>query len=90
MTILNKTTCHRNRYRLIPGSQGNYGELEGHPNHRYVVVNGVDRGNGYQGYTSVSYFLTSSLFPAAAKAALRKLLTAKELTFIETSKQENP
>ena len=53
--ILNKTTKSSDRYQIIAGSQGNYGEPKGSPNHNFVVVRGVDRGNGYQSYLAVSY-----------------------------------
>ena len=55
--ILNTTKSSRNRYRLISGHMGNYNKPSNSPNHRYVVVNGIDRGNGYQGYMSVTYAL---------------------------------
>ena len=40
---------------LVAGSQGNQGLLSAHPNHHFVLVEGVDRGEGYQGYLAVSY-----------------------------------
>jgi len=55
--ILNKTKFHRERYQIVKGSMDSYGEEFGHPNYHYEIVNGIDRGNGYQGYMSVSYFL---------------------------------
>lgn len=73
--ILNKTTKHRNRYRIIPGSQGNYGNPDYYPTHKFIIVNGIDKGNGYQGYYSITYFLTEMGYvPIEAKNNLKKFL----------------
>ena len=55
--ILNKTQSSSQRYRIQPGSMGCAGEPENHVTSNFVIVNGVDKGNGYQGYMSVEYFL---------------------------------
>lgn len=69
--ILNKTTKTIDRYRIIAGSQGNHGEPKGSPNHKFVVVNGVDRGNGYQGYIAVDSALgKQSYLPLEARRNL--------------------
>lgn len=65
--ILVKTKHSRDRYRLIDGSMGNYGNPANHVNHKYKVVEGIDRGHGYQGYMAVSYALTLSYIPQEAK-----------------------
>lgn len=76
--ILNKTTKHRDRYRVIPGSQGNYGDPDYYPTHKYTIANGIDRGNGYQGYSSITYFLTEMEYvPIEAKNNLKKFLKEK-------------
>lgn len=56
--ILNKTRSHRDRYRIVPGNMGNHGDPKDYPTHKYHVVNGVNRGNGYQGAMSVEYFFS--------------------------------
>lgn len=56
--ILNKTKNSRDRYTLINKGMGGFGLPENHPNNMYSVINGVDRGNGYQGYMSIDYFLS--------------------------------
>jgi len=55
--ILNKTRKSSERYTLISGSMGCYGTPPNHVNNFLEVVGGIDRGNGYQSYSSVSYFL---------------------------------
>lgn len=64
---LTKSISSRERYYLVNGSQGNAGDPKNHANHYYHIVNGIDRGNGYQGYISVSYFLTLDYIPQSAK-----------------------
>lgn len=55
---------------------GSSGEPDSSPNHKFVVVNGVDRGRGYQGYTAVNYFLTEDkCAPEEAKEKCREVLT---------------
>lgn len=56
--ILNKTRRSSDRYTLISGSMGSHGEPRSNsPNHKFKIANGVDRGNGYQGYMAVNYAL---------------------------------
>ena len=79
-TILNKTTKASNRYRLVyekGHGTGGYGDGADSPQHDYTVVNGVDRGHGYQGYLSVSAALSASWVPAEAKSRLRVILRHK-------------
>lgn len=74
--ILNKTRKHRDRYILVNGPQGNYGYPPNHANHKFHVANGIDKGNGFQGYLSVSYALDKdSYVPEEAKNRLRQILT---------------
>lgn len=54
--ILNKTTKHRDRYRILPGNMGNHGDPSTSPNHKYHVVNGV--GPNYCGSMSIEYFFS--------------------------------
>jgi DNA-directed RNA polymerase subunit RPC12/RpoP len=76
--ILNKTIKHRDRYKVIPGSQGSYGDPDYYPTHKYTIANGIDRGNGYQGYSSITYFLTEMEYaPIEAKTNLKKFLKKK-------------
>jgi len=53
---------------------GNAGEKPNHANHFLQVVNGVDRGNGYQGYMAVSYALEQNYLPESAKAIIRRTI----------------
>jgi hypothetical protein len=64
---LTHSKSSRERYYLVNGKMGGYGEPENHANNVFEIVNGIDRGNGYQGYTSVSYFLTEKHVPQSAK-----------------------
>jgi len=68
--ILNKTKNSSERHTLISGSMGSAGEPATSPNHKFKVANGVDRGNGYQGYMAVSYFLNGECY--APKEAVNK------------------
>jgi len=72
--ILNKTKNSSERYTLISGSMGNHGEPETSPNHRFCVANGVNRGNGYQGYTAVNYFFTQDYIAQEIKDELKRVL----------------
>ena len=73
--ILNKTTKSSERYCLINGSMGNSGEPETSPNHKFEVVNGIDKGNGYQGYMAVTYAISDeSYMPEDAKKKLKETL----------------
>ena len=76
--ILNKTTKHLDRYYLINGCMGCYGEPESSPNHKYEIANGVNRGYGYQGYMSVTYALSNeSYMPKEVKNTLISILKLK-------------
>ena len=52
-----------------------------HANHVYEIVNGVDRGRGYQGYTSVSYFLTQAHIPQSAKDKVIEICKNENLDY---------
>ena len=65
--ILVKTKHPRDRYRLISGPMGSAVTAANHANNRFQIVEGIDRGNGYQGYMSISYFLTLTYVPQSAK-----------------------
>jgi hypothetical protein len=60
---------------------GNYGEPANHANHKYHIVNGIDRGRGYQGHMSVSHFLTLDYIPNSAKDKVIALLKSENLAF---------
>ena len=65
---LNTTRNSRNRYYVVKGGQGNYGLPKHYPDHNYGLVAGVDRGNGYQEYTSITYALNhQNYFPQEAR-----------------------
>jgi len=72
--ILNNTIKHSDRYSLINEGQGGYGDPLYYPTHKFCVVNGIDRGNGYQGYLSVTYALQHDSVPKEVKARLKALL----------------
>ena len=77
---LTKSKSSRDRYYLVSGSMGNYGCAANHANNHFEIVNGIDRGYGYQGYQSVDYFLKSDYIPHEAKAKVREVLKSKGLT----------
>lgn len=73
---LNKTRRHSERYWLKSGNMGGHGDPKNHANNNFEVVNGIDQGNGYHGYMSVSYALSpDSYMPKEARITLRKTLT---------------
>ncbi len=78
-TILNKTKKSSDRYTLINEGMSGHSEPKNSPLHNYSVANGVDRGYGYQGYTSINYFLEDEHISNSIKLRLRKEL--KKLGF---------
>lgn len=54
--ILNKTPFHNQRYRIVEGEMGSYKEPSDSPCHKWQIVTGIDRGNGYPSYMSIDYF----------------------------------
>lgn len=79
--ILNKTKNSSERYTLISGSMGNSGEAANHANNHFEIVNGIDRGNGYQGYISVSYFLTLDYIEQDMKDKVKAFLKERNLKY---------
>jgi hypothetical protein len=79
--LLNKTKSSRDRYYLISGQMGSYGEIATHANCNYEIVNGIDRGGGYQVYMSVSYALKCKYFPQEAKDKVIEILKKENLTY---------
>ncbi len=79
--LLNSAKSSSDRYYLIDGSMGSYGEKPNHVNHKYQIANGVDRGNGYQGYMSVSYFLTLDYIPQEAKEKVISICKEQNLIY---------
>ncbi len=80
--ILNKTTRARDRYRILiepngKNGSGSYGEPPDSPLLKYSIVEGSDRGNGWQGYMSIKYILETDYIPAEAKRNLIKFLKSK-------------
>lgn len=73
---LTSSSSSRDRYHLVRDGQGmgGYGQEKSHYINQWVVVNGVDRGNGYQGYMSVDYALSDGHLPDSAKQIIRKTL----------------
>lgn len=71
---LTKSRSVRERYYLIRDGKGMGGA--GNPTEHYlnnwVVVNGVDLGNGYQGYMSVDYAI--EILPAEAATIIRQTI----------------
>lgn len=93
--VLNRTRKHQDRYQIVPGSMGNSADPKHWPTHRYEIVSGIDRGNGFQGYTNLTYFLTECPgVPAEAKRACRKFLEnrgyADYLQEIDEKKTQSP
>lgn len=64
---LTHSKSSRDRYYLVSGSMGNAGTPSNHANNKLEIVNGIDRGNGYQGYMSVDHFLKQEYIPQSAK-----------------------
>lgn len=60
---------------------GGNGEPENHVNNRYQVVNGIDKGRGYQGYMAVDYFLEQSHFPQDAKDKIIDICKKENLIY---------
>lgn len=71
----------RDRYYLIKDGRGmgGAGKPEDHYLNQWVVVNGTDRGQGYDGYYSVDYALSDEVtwIPDHAKDLIRKTLNLK-------------
>lgn len=82
--ILNKTQNSGDRYRIIPGSKGCHGCPANHANHKFEIANGVDRGNGYQGYTSISYFLTQEFISQDIKDKVIRFCKDRKLIYSNT------
>lgn len=74
--ILTRSKSSRERYKLVKDGRGmgGYGMPPDHYSRHWLVVNGVDRGNGYQGYMSVDYALSEDCLPESAKALIRETL----------------
>lgn len=73
--ILNKTRNSRDRFILVDGGMGDGGDPAYYPTHDFCVVNGIDRGNGYQGYMSITYALKEcSYLPEEVKTKLINVL----------------
>lgn len=62
------------RYYLIKDGKGmgGHGEPPEHYLNQWVVANGVDRGDGFQGYYSVNYALTLDELPDEAKKLIQE------------------
>lgn len=74
---LTTSRSSRDRYYLIKDNSGmgGGGAPVNHYSRLFVVVNGVDRGNGYQGYSSIDYMLSDkSELPEHAKRKIKRLL----------------
>ena len=75
---LNSSRSSRCRYYLVNDGRGmgGYSNSPDHYSNHWVVTNGVDRGNGYQGYMSVNYAASDEgCLPSEARARLLKLMT---------------
>lgn len=68
--ILNKTSKSSDRYTLIDSPMGCDGHPDFYPTNKFCIVNGTDRGNGYQGYMSIDSFFRSSYIPFETKSVL--------------------
>lgn len=80
---LTHSKSSRDRYYLISGSMGSYGTPDNHVNQKYEIAEGIDRGNGYQGYMSVSYFLTLDYIPKSAKNIVIQICNKENLLYSE-------
>jgi len=76
--ILNNTKSSRDRFQVIPGGMGCHGDAVYSPQHKFQVVCGVDRGNGYQGYFSLQSVLDNrEWMPDEVKQNLIRFLQEK-------------
>jgi hypothetical protein len=79
---LTHSKSSRDRYYLMEGKMGCAGEPPNHANNHFEIANGIDRGNGYQGYMAVSYFLREmSHVPQSAKNKVIQILKEKHLIY---------
>lgn len=71
----------RDRYVLISHPMDNYDEPANHINHKYHVANGIDRGSGYQGHESVSYFMDQPYATPEAKKIIKDICKKEGLIY---------
>lgn len=77
---LNKNRSSRLRYYLINEGMGGSGEDLNSPLHKYSIANGIDKGNGFQGYMSIKYALKCEYLTEEIKSNIKKEL--KKLGYI--------
>jgi hypothetical protein len=53
---------------------GSAGESDNHPSHKVEIANGIDKGNGYQGYMNISYFFQQDYIPQETKIECARIL----------------
>ncbi len=75
--ILNKTKNHRDRLHLISKGFGGSNDPLYSPHHNWSIASGVERGNGYQGYMQILYFLKKCEW--APEEAKKNCIRALEL-----------
>jgi hypothetical protein len=79
-----KWNCGRSVYiTTINAGAGSFLEHPGHHSHRIGLVAGVDRGNGYQEYGSVSHYLENA--PQEAKQQIKEI--ADQYTTVPAKKE---
>jgi hypothetical protein len=78
---LTHSRSSRERYYLISGYMGNLGKSYNHVNNHFKIANGIDKGNGYQGYMAVSYFLKQDSIPQSVKDMIIKICKEKGYTY---------
>ena len=84
--ILNKTRKTNDRYTLLNLGMGGAGDPYYYPTHSHCVAQGMDRGNGYQGYMSITFFLNDESHPIEVKEKLISIL--KTCNYTEYLKEE--
>ena len=71
---LEKSPRSRERRYLVRDGRGmgGFGRSDDDYLHHWVVVEGVDRGNGYQGYESIDSYMSQPGTPESAKRIVRQ------------------
>jgi len=68
-SILNKTTKTSNRYRIMRGSMGNFGDPQDSPQHTWHVAIG-NNSPGFSGMMSIEHTLKTDYIPKEVKVNL--------------------
>jgi hypothetical protein len=76
-TYLKNSKDWNGRYAYITTETkgaGSFLDPPGYHSHFFGIVEGIDRGNGYQGYPSVDYYLNNNDVPKYVKAQIKNII----------------